>query len=291
MSDASKDSSQMSTLDHLVMEPNSWLKSIYVLKLEHGCFYVGKKSSTNNGRLQMHFNAEKLASEFQTTWVNMHPAIDVVFIFNECTDFDEDLYTRMFMSIYGIDNVRGGSYSCPKLPWYEREVLETMLPKPDIFKSVRDFRNQRYKVCCALLKGDRYFVAKLESHESVVDFAEKYAGEEWLQMFPYVRLLGMKTRCSYLDIDKYVTMMICRIGSQYYKRTDDIVDFGIERVRGGSFSSCELTDNQKNALKSFALTAFDVCYKCHQQGHYSKSCTGPFVPRYNPIREAWPSDR
>ena len=77
--------------------------SIYVLELECGKYYIGK---TNNPqfRLSQHFSASGSA------WTSKYHPLRVIEIINDCDDFDEDKYTKIYMSKYGIDNVRGGAY-------------------------------------------------------------------------------------------------------------------------------------------------------------------------------------
>jgi predicted GIY-YIG superfamily endonuclease len=76
---------------------------IYILKLVHGKYYVGK---TNNPsfRLDNHFNSNGSA------WTMKYNPIKLLELIPNCDDYDEDKYTRKYMDKYGIDNVRGGSF-------------------------------------------------------------------------------------------------------------------------------------------------------------------------------------
>lgn len=77
---------------------------IYVLKLKDNKYYVGR---TNNPkmRLDSHYNAN--GSE----WTKKYPPVKKLRTFKAKDLYDEDKYTKYYMSIYGIDNVRGGTYS------------------------------------------------------------------------------------------------------------------------------------------------------------------------------------
>ena len=77
---------------------------IYVLLLESNKYYVGK---TNNifTRLDNHIN--KLGSE----WTKKYNLLKLINIYENCDPYDENKYTLKTMSKYGIDNVRGGSFS------------------------------------------------------------------------------------------------------------------------------------------------------------------------------------
>jgi hypothetical protein len=80
---------------------------IYILKLQHSKYYVGKTSNPYF-RIESHFNSE--GSE----WTKIHNPVKLLEII-EGDDYDEDKYTKIYMDKYGIDNVRGGSYTSVKL--------------------------------------------------------------------------------------------------------------------------------------------------------------------------------
>ncbi len=77
---------------------------IYVLQLQQGKYYIGK---TNNPHLRLdnHFNSNGSA------WTKKYKPIKVLELIPNCDDYDEDKYTRKYMDLYGINNVRGGSFS------------------------------------------------------------------------------------------------------------------------------------------------------------------------------------
>ena len=78
--------------------------NIYVLRLENDKYYVGKSKNIND-RILNHF--EQNGSE----WTKLHKPIQVIELIEDCDDFDEDKYVKIYMAKYGIQNVRGGSYS------------------------------------------------------------------------------------------------------------------------------------------------------------------------------------
>lgn len=80
---------------------------IYVLKLQHDKYYVGKTSNPYF-RVESHFNSE--GSE----WTKINKPVKLLELI-EGDDYDEDKYTKKYMDKYGIDNVRGGSYTSVKL--------------------------------------------------------------------------------------------------------------------------------------------------------------------------------
>ncbi|QKF94875.1 GIY-YIg endonuclease [Fadolivirus algeromassiliense] len=93
---------------------------IYILNLECDKLYVGR--TTNIGfRLDNHFNSKG------SFWTVKYKPISVKEVYNNCTNYDEDKYTIMMMSRYGIDNVRGGSFTRITLSEEEIMVINRMI--------------------------------------------------------------------------------------------------------------------------------------------------------------------
>jgi len=93
---------------------------IYCLLLENNKYYVGKTKHIKF-RLQDHFTNN--GSE----WTQLHKPISIHKIWYDCDDFDEDKYTKIMMSNFGIENVRGGSYTQIELPNHIINLLKTEL--------------------------------------------------------------------------------------------------------------------------------------------------------------------
>lgn len=81
---------------------------VYTLLLDKGKYYVGK---TNNPilRLNDHFGAGASA------WTKKYKPLEILELIPDCDKFDEDKYVMLYMNLYGIDNVRGGTYSTIEL--------------------------------------------------------------------------------------------------------------------------------------------------------------------------------
>jgi hypothetical protein len=89
---------------------------IYALQLKQGKYYVGKTSNPNF-RIKSHFNSE--GSE----WTKIYKPEKLLELI-EGDDYDEDKYTKIYMDKYGIDNVRGGSYTSIILDKETKKLLE-----------------------------------------------------------------------------------------------------------------------------------------------------------------------
>ena len=92
---------------------------IYILKLQKEKYYIGK---TNNPefRLDNHFNSNA------SSWTTKYRPIQLLELIPECDDYDEDKYTRIYMDKYGIENVRGGSFTKVKLDKASKKCLAQM---------------------------------------------------------------------------------------------------------------------------------------------------------------------
>jgi hypothetical protein len=93
---------------------------IYVLELKDLKYYVGKTSNASS-RLTEHIR------NIGAGWTKRYKPKKIIKLYRECDAFDEDKYTVMYMAIYGIDNVRGGSFCSTRLPDSEKAVLEKMI--------------------------------------------------------------------------------------------------------------------------------------------------------------------
>lgn len=96
---------------------------IYVLRLQDSKWYVGKTRNIIE-RVKYH-------SEGMTEWTRLHPVIRVEELLPLLDEFDEDNKTKKYMKAYGIDNVRGGSYTSTLLPQAVMDLLEKELCSAD----------------------------------------------------------------------------------------------------------------------------------------------------------------
>jgi predicted GIY-YIG superfamily endonuclease len=90
--------------------------NIYVLRLEGGRYYVGKTDNFER-RKQEHLNGTASA------WTKKYKPVAVEEIIRNTSPFDEDRYTKEYMSKYGMDRVSGGSYVKVELDDFQKEAL------------------------------------------------------------------------------------------------------------------------------------------------------------------------
>ena len=89
---------------------------IYILELDKNKYYIGKTENPKF-RISNHFNSN--GSE----WTKKYNPIKLIDLIQNSDDFDEDKYTLIYMKKYGINNVRGGTFSHLNL---ETNVIETL---------------------------------------------------------------------------------------------------------------------------------------------------------------------
>lgn len=97
------------------------MPTIYVLQCERNRYYIGKTDRPLENRVEEHFN--RSGSE----WTRRYKPIKVIEIKQNADDFDEDKYTKIYMKQFGIEKVRGGTYTRMELPEYQVMTLEKEL--------------------------------------------------------------------------------------------------------------------------------------------------------------------
>lgn len=133
---------------------------IYILKLDHGKWYVGKATDSPRSRIEQHFKGTA-----RVKWTELHKPIDIEAIYPDCMDEDEDKWTIHYMTRYHcIDNVRGGTYCSIELPDYH-------------VKSIRDQITGNSGKCYRC-KSDDHFANDCPTANKPVNSGKKWRPEE-----------------------------------------------------------------------------------------------------------------
>ena len=77
---------------------------IYVLLLNDNCYYIGKTTKNVEERFNEHVKGS-------AAWTTLHTPIKIIETLNTTNPMEEDIVTKKYMLKYGIENVRGGSYT------------------------------------------------------------------------------------------------------------------------------------------------------------------------------------
>ena len=77
---------------------------IYVLLLNDNCYYIGKTTKNVEERFNEHMKGS-------AAWTMLHRPIKIIETLNTTNSMEEDIVTKKYMLKYGIEYVRGGSYT------------------------------------------------------------------------------------------------------------------------------------------------------------------------------------
>ena len=104
---------------------------VYILKLKQGKYFIGHTEEIDN-------LIEKI-KKIKIEWLKKYSFIKILKIYNNCDKFDVDKHTKKYMELYGINNVRGGTYYQLKLSKQVIEQIEkefTILNE-EIYKDIK----------------------------------------------------------------------------------------------------------------------------------------------------------
>lgn len=100
--------------------------AVYVLECEGNKFYVGKSLYSDQENAVYPRDLED-----ETAWTKLHKPVRFVGVITDCSDDAyEDELTLEYMEKYGIDNVRGGSFSSIDLDDKTRTYIRRMISSP-----------------------------------------------------------------------------------------------------------------------------------------------------------------
>lgn len=109
------------------------------------------------------------------------------------------------------------------------------------------------------LQNDKYYVGKTINPHSRIETHFTNNGSEWTKLHKPIKLLELIPNCDHYDENKYT-----------YKYMDK---FGIDNVRGGSYSTPVLDDCTINQLVKISNSVNNRCYTCGKYGHYANDCS------------------
>jgi predicted GIY-YIG superfamily endonuclease len=94
--------------------------NIYALRLVGGKYYIGKSLDVMK-RYQQHLNGSGSA------WTKKYKPVSIDKIVDNASPFDEDKITLEYMSKYGIDMVRGGSFVDVNLSDFHTDAINMQI--------------------------------------------------------------------------------------------------------------------------------------------------------------------
>lgn len=210
---------------------------IYVLQLQSNKYYIGKTENPEF-RLADHFISEGSA------WTKKYKPIKIKQIIPNCDAYDEDKYTKKYMSKYGINNVRGGTYCRVKL---NDEIIKTIKKEIDgatdkCYKCGKTghFANECIKKQPSKQsKNNKCFRCNRVGHYASNCYAKTYANGEYIDTSEEFE--EFDDSIEYDDSEEYVEQYMC----QYCNRLFDT-------LKGATFHEnvhCKMNTNRRNRRK------------------------------------------
>jgi hypothetical protein len=108
------------------------------------------------------------------------------------------------------------------------------------------------------LQDNKYYVGKSRSVQDRFKQHTDGLASAWTKRYPPLRVMEVYKDVSLFDEDKYTKETMYR--------------FGIENVRGGSYVTITLTEDQLSLLEKEIKFACDLCIRCGKAGHFIKNC-------------------
>ena len=251
--------------------------TIYILKLNDNKYYIGKTNRTVKERYQEHSDG------IGSFWTKKYKPLSIVKQIENSSPFDEDRYVKEYMAIYGIDNVRGGSYSQEELNDETIKFLRNEL---------RTSNNECYKCGstshfvseCEYISINDYIQFFIDNFNSI-NYLEKeirYLKEKYKQIKrtndlydTRSKLLCNVLKCDYSEIDIY-TNEITTYYNKFCVTTDANIDvliiqyydciFEYKAFYNNQFSSCfsrydrgNLPNGGKDKLANMECEKFNKC--------------------------------
>lgn len=184
--------------------------NIYVFKLENNKYYIDEHINWTNKYKSMLANAS------------------IIKIIYNCTELDKDKITKNYMIKYGINNVRGGSYTYAYLNDDQLRILN--------YELISFNKNKIILIYVLLLEHGKYFIGYTENQDIKLNDIFSHNHSLWTTLHKPIKCLELIPNCDELDINK--------ITKKY------MLKYGIQNVRGGSYSKLELKDWQIQGLKN-----------------------------------------
>ncbi len=144
---------------------------------------------------------------------------------------------------------------------FEENVLEEkkVQVQENILGETKIQTQERSIIYILKLINDKYYIGKTTNLEARFKQHVNGSGSEYTKIYPPIEIFKTYECTSLFDEDKYV--------KEY------MLEYGIDNVRGGTYSMLVLNENKKISLKEEFRHATNCCFKCGKNDHFAKNCT------------------
>lgn len=116
------------------------------------------------------------------------------------------------------------------------------------------------------LENNKFYIGKTNSPDMRLNDHFNANGSIWTKKYKPLSILRVISDCDDFDEDKYTLMCM--------------KEYGIDNVRGGSFCTLELPDDQVKTINKMIVSSSDKCYACGNSGHFVKDCLESKLSNY-----------
>jgi predicted GIY-YIG superfamily endonuclease/transposase-like protein len=214
--------------------PTVKMESLYVLQLEDNKWYVGKTADIAT-RFKQH------ASGKGSAWTKSYNPVKIVETRRLKDQYDENNTTKEYMKKYGIDNVRGGSYTQVVLPEDVEKVLKLEL-RGDTNTCFKCNLKGHFAGRCPNVSTKKTYVAPMEEVWECADCHRTFTTEYGCRVH--------QRSCNPAPVEEEWECADCHrtFTTEYGCRVHQRSCNPPPKKQGGS------------------------CYRCGRQGHYSPDC-------------------
>jgi len=118
--------------------------------------------------------------------------------------------------------------------------------------------DQNYIIYVLKLENDKYYIGKTKDLNKRITEHQNGNGSEWTKLYKVKFIIE-----SFYETNIFQEDMIVK---SYMKK------FGINNVRGGTYSTCILCTDKIKFLNDEITHADNLCFYCKQSGHYIRNC-------------------
>lgn len=118
------------------------------------------------------------------------------------------------------------------------------------------------------LQNKKYYVGRTNNVERRMQEHRSGSDVEWVRTHGFVRLVSTRPITSRLEEDLEVKKAM--------------LEFGVDNVRGGTYSASVLPLQVKALLQNELVHAENRCFSCGSQGHYAAQCKPKVVEKAKP---------